>query len=135
MILKERNPALQCHKDGCSSSAIQSGPFKMVNLGEHFPISDTGIKIRVSCYAMCSLANWTFSSCPKRALINILQENTSHLFDKTSVLQYSLAKANLTRYCDTNDAFVLTFLIYVILGGVGCKLKLEERESLVFCSG
>lgn len=46
MILEERNPAPQCHKDGCASFAIQSGPFKMVNHGEHFSISSTGIKIK-----------------------------------------------------------------------------------------
>lgn len=57
MILEEHNPGLQCHKDGCTSSAIQSGPFKMVNRREHFSISE--IKIRASCYAMRSLAKWT----------------------------------------------------------------------------
>lgn len=55
MFLEERNPAPQCHKDGCCSSAIQSGTFKTVNRREHFSILATDIKIRKSSAISCEL--------------------------------------------------------------------------------
>lgn len=41
-------PAMQCHKDGCGSFTIQSGPFKMLYHGEYLSISNADIKIRGS---------------------------------------------------------------------------------------
>lgn len=48
MILEEKYPAKQCHKDECGSFTIPSGPFKMLYHGEYLSISNTDIKIRAS---------------------------------------------------------------------------------------
>lgn len=45
MVLEERNPPPQCHKDGCASFAIQSGPFKTEDRGGHFSVRNGGIKM------------------------------------------------------------------------------------------
>lgn len=100
MILEDCNPVPQCHKDGCASSTIQSGPFKMVNHREHFSISDSGIKIRASCYAMHSLANWTLRRLLKMCLIKHITSRyitflAKHLFIST-VLQMLILPAVLT---------------------------------------
>lgn len=93
-----------------------------------------GLKLEGVALPCALLQTRLDGSCPKCALINILQADTSHVFGKTSVYQHNVANSNFTSCFDTNDAFVLTFLICVIFGRIRRKLKLEERESLVFCS-
>lgn len=62
---------MQCHKDGCGSFTIQSGPFRMLYHGEQRSISNTDIKIRVSSDDLYCLVNCRKHQCDTYYLCQI----------------------------------------------------------------